>query len=99
MMSLYSWFADDITWCVRNNCPVMNCRRNPVNMIDRTGLHSYAMFAGTPECPVSCSLDVCIDGCIHAKECFSSCDDPDEALRKLQDKYCEYCEFSSLEED
>lgn len=98
-MSLYSWFADDITWCLRDNCPMTACRRNPVNMVNRTGLHSYAVFMGTSECPISCSLDVCMDGCVYAKECFAKHDDPDDALRELEEEHCEHCMFSSKEED
>jgi len=68
-------------------------------MIDRTGLHSYAMFKGTADCPISQSLDECMDGCIHAKECFAKHDDPDEALAELESEYCDECIFSSAEED
>ena len=68
-------------------------------MIDHTGIHSYAMFKGTADCPISESLDICMDGCIHAKECFAKHRDPDETLRELQDEYCEDCIFSSEEED
>lgn len=46
-----SLFLDDITWCFEENCPHISCRRNRVNMIERTGLHSYAMFKGTEDCP------------------------------------------------
>ena len=75
------------------------CRRNVANMISRVGVHSYAMFKGTPECPISCSLDECMDGCIHAKECFAKHDNPDEALDELISEYCDGCAFSSEEED
>jgi len=68
-------------------------------MIDHRGLHSYAFFKGTPECPISRSLDECISGCVHAKECFARHDDPDMALRALIDEYCEDCAFASAEED
>lgn len=94
-----SFFLDDITWCAEENCPVISCRRNQVNMINRVGIHSYAMFRGTAECPISVSLDECMDGCIHAKECFTKHDDPDDALKELMDEYCERCAFSSVEED
>ena len=96
---MYSWIHDDITWCFEENCPMVACRRNTVNMIDRTGVHSYALFKGTSECPVSRSLDECMDGCVHAKQCFEENKDPDVALRKLMDGYCEDCIFSSMEED
>lgn len=47
-----SWIHDDITWCLDNACPMINCIRNPKNMMDRTGLHSYAIFRETDECPI-----------------------------------------------
>ena len=96
---VYEWIHDDITWCVEAACPVESCMRNQVNMINRTGLHSYAMFKGTAECPISRSLDECMDGCVHAKECFAKYDDPDDALAELEAEYCENCIFSSIEED
>jgi hypothetical protein len=43
--------------------------------------------------------DTCMDHCIHAKQCFASCDDPDEALKTLTEEYCEHCIFASIEED
>lgn len=78
---------------------MIGCMRNNVNMIDKTGLHSYAMFKGTSECPVSAGLELCMDGCLHAKECFAKHDDPDDALKELTDEYCDDCMFASLEED
>ena len=49
---LFSMFWDDITWCINGNeCDVVSCRRHPANMIDNTGVHSYAEFLGTDECP------------------------------------------------
>lgn len=94
-----AFFHDDITWCAINDCPVISCRRNRVNMKQKAGLHSYGMFKGTDDCPVSRNIDSCMDGCLHAKQCFSNRDDPDEALRDLQDLYCDDCIFSSVEED
>ena len=96
---MYGFFVDDITWCIEEDCPMIACRRNVVNMVDHSGLHSYAMFKGTAECPVSRSLDECIDGCFHARECFAAHKDPDDALRELEEKYCERCMFASMEED
>ena len=90
---------DDITWCMESKCPVIDCMRNPVNMMDKTGLHSYAMFKGTDECMMSANMDRCMDGCVHAKEMFAEHKDPDNALRVLMDEYCEDCIFSSAEED
>lgn len=99
MNNFMSWIQDDITWCIENKCPMTECRRNPINIMDKTGLHSYAMFKGTSECPVSTGLDKCMDGCLYAKECFSRHKDPDDALAELMEEYCEYCMFSSEEED
>lgn len=49
---LKAWFHDDITWCADESCPMINCMRNTKNMMDPTGLHSYAMFRNTEECPI-----------------------------------------------
>ena len=94
-----NWIHDDITWCMETNCPMTSCYRNPVNMINKHGLHSYAVFKGTVECPISRSLDECMSGCVHAKDCFRDYEDPDEALRELEDTYCIDCMFASQEED
>ena len=99
MTEIQKWMHDDITWCSEEGCPVKQCRRNTAIMITRVGIHSYADFKGTDECMVSDSLDECMDGCLHAKECFAKHEDPDEALRELEEMYCDECEFSSLEED
>lgn len=40
---------NDITWC-GSKCSFNECFRNPVNMKDKTGLHSYADFKGTNDC-------------------------------------------------
>ena len=53
----------------------------------------------TSECPVDAGLAECVDGCYHAKECFEETKDPNEALQKLTDTYCDHCLFSTLEED
>ena len=50
--SLMAWIHDDITWCAEESCPIINCVRNQKNMMDRTGLHSFAMFRETNECPI-----------------------------------------------
>ena len=68
-------------------------------MIDHTGVHSYAMFRGTEDCPVKRPLEGCLDGCLHAKECFAKFDDPDEAMKALENEYCDTCVFASMEED
>lgn len=68
-------------------------------MIGKSGIHSYADFKGTDECPVSKSLDSCVDGCVYAKQCFTKHDDPSEALEELENEYCDRCIFSSMEED
>ena len=50
---MYAWIHDDITWCAESgDCPCINCMRNTVNMVNRNGLHSYAMFRNTDECPI-----------------------------------------------
>ena len=99
MNGLLSWMHDDITWCIEDKCPMTDCRRNPINIMEMTGLHSFANFKGTSECPASSGLDKCLDGCLYAKECFSRNDNPDDALAELTEEYCEYCMFSSMEED
>ena len=43
---------DDITWCMDSNCPVVCCMRNQKNVMDRSGLHSYADFRNTDECMI-----------------------------------------------
>lgn len=68
-------------------------------MIDHTGPHSFAIFKGTEDCPRSKSLDECVDGCFHARECFAKFDDPDEALHALMDEYCDFCPYADMEED
>lgn len=47
-----SWIHDDITWCADSDCPLIYCIRNPKNMRDHSGVHSYAMFRKTDECPI-----------------------------------------------
>ena len=47
-----SFIHDDITWCADHSCPVVGCMRNPKNMADPAGVHSYAMFRDTDECPI-----------------------------------------------
>lgn len=46
------WIHDDITWCAEDNCPIVNCIRNPVNMANHSGLHSYANFRESDECVI-----------------------------------------------
>lgn len=41
--------SDDITWC-GSECSFKGCFRNPVNMKNKVGLHSYANFKGTNDC-------------------------------------------------
>ena len=50
--NLLDWMLDDITWCLQNDCPMINCMRNPKNMRDPAGPHSYAAFYETEECPI-----------------------------------------------
>lgn len=41
--------ANDITWCA-SNCDIKSCFRNPINMKDKIGIHSFADFKGTRDC-------------------------------------------------
>lgn len=45
------WDQSDITWCSRE-CDCENCFRNPVNMVNRVGIHNWADFSATGECPL-----------------------------------------------
>lgn len=45
------WDQSDITWC-SSECDYGNCFRNPVNMVNRVGIHSWADFSATGECPL-----------------------------------------------
>ena len=47
-----TWIHDDITWCDDDCCPLINCRRNPKNIANHAGLHSFANFKETEECPI-----------------------------------------------
>lgn len=51
MSNLYEWFHDDITWC-GNECSHTECERNQINMLNKSGLHSYALFKDTETCPL-----------------------------------------------
>ena len=46
-----SWFHDDITWCA-SRCDNTRCYRNPVNMRNKNGVHSFADFYASGECPI-----------------------------------------------
>ena len=52
----YSWISDDKTWC-SSDCNNIDCHRHPANMLNKQGLHSYADFKGTGECPLEASKD------------------------------------------
>lgn len=45
------WDQSDITWC-SCECDYENCFRNPVNMVNRVGIHSWADFRVAGECPL-----------------------------------------------
>lgn len=45
------WYWDDITWCI-SECDNTDCFRNRANMRIKVGLHSFADFKETDECPV-----------------------------------------------
>ena len=49
---LLACMHDDITWCDDNDCPIIGCFRNPKNMMDKTGWHSYAHFRDCDECQI-----------------------------------------------
>lgn len=51
---MIAMFHDDITWCDQNDCPLVNCMRNPVNIMDRSVPHSYAHFRDCDECQIYC---------------------------------------------
>lgn len=102
---LADWIADDITWCAYEGCAVKTCPRNTCNMRDRTGVHSFAMFRGTQDCPMSERSWQLLD-----EDCISSCDyawdvfkenrmNIPEALRILAEKYCETCPRCEKGED
>lgn len=97
--NMIAWIHDDITWCGEEHCPVVDCMRNQVNRIDKTGMYSMAMFRGTDVCPVSRDMDQCIDGCAYAKEAFASHHDPQEAMIALQNQHCDDCIFAEVGED
>jgi hypothetical protein len=44
--------SDDITWCA-SKCSATNCFRHPTNIKHKAGLHSYAEFKNTEDCPFS----------------------------------------------
>lgn len=46
------WLHDDITWCMDEECPNIECRRNLKNRSRKGGMISCAMFRGTEECPM-----------------------------------------------
>lgn len=50
--NLISWMHDDITWCMDHSCPVTDCMRNPKNMMNPVGVHSYADFRQCDECVI-----------------------------------------------
>lgn len=86
-------------WCAEHECPVKNCNKNPANMHHDGEPHSYAVYKGTADCPIPRSLDGCVEGCGHAKECFGKYDIPGTALRELMSRFCEYCALACVEED
>lgn len=95
---MYCLFHDDITWCIEDGCPITDCYRNTANMMQHTGLHSYAFFKGTDEC-VRKDMDGCAEHCVHARECYDEYGDRNIARRELQERYCDNCIFASVEED
>ena len=53
MSEVEAWIHDDITWCADYSCPLIGCIRNPKNMANPDGPHSFAMFRETDECPIT----------------------------------------------
>lgn len=98
-MMMSSWIHDDITWCAETDCPNTECERNTVNMMERSGLHSYAMFRGTEYCPMSRRVTDCVSVCKHMQECLSRHNGWDDAYAELTEDCCEKCPFSEWEED
>ena len=57
------WDQSDITWCA-SKCDNANCFRNPVNMVYKVGIHSWADFCAAGECPLETEnkiLNKCVD--------------------------------------
>lgn len=52
MNDFEKWIHDDITWCADYSCPIINCIRNPKNMSDPHGFHSFSNFRVCDECPI-----------------------------------------------
>ena len=52
MSNLYEWLHDDITWCIDDECPNLECERNIQNRLTKGGYFSAAMFKGTEMCPL-----------------------------------------------
>lgn len=48
---MYDWIYDDKTWC-GNECSNIECERNQIHILNKNGLHSYAMFKNTETCPM-----------------------------------------------
>ena len=59
--------SDDITWC-SSECTYEGCFRNPINMKDRKGLHSYAMLRGTDLCTLAKYIDEKLNFVTEIKE-------------------------------
>lgn len=49
-----SWMNDDITFCANaDECGNEKCFRNPCNMKDKSGLHSFSYCKDTELCPLN----------------------------------------------
>jgi len=49
---LADWIHDDRTWCADYGCIITECYRNPNNMRNPVGVHSFAVFRETDQCPI-----------------------------------------------
>ena len=48
---LVTFIHDDITWCA-SECNNKECFRHTSNMTNKDGIHSFADFKGTYDCPM-----------------------------------------------
>lgn len=51
-MDEMNFINDDITFCLAEDCERFNCIRHPINIRDKTVLHSYMRREDVPDCPM-----------------------------------------------